>query len=55
MTVEQYDRVRLSDGRTCTIVDILKAGYAYIADLDLPGPDWETIEIQQNDIAGIIE
>lgn len=36
MTVRQYDRVRLSDGRTCTIVDILKAGYAYIADVDLP-------------------
>lgn len=55
MTIKQYDRVRLKDGRTCTIVDILKEGVAYIADVDLPGPDWDTIEIRQKDIDEIIK
>ena len=55
MTIKQYDRARLKDGRTCTIVDILKEGHAYIADVDLPGPDWETIEIRHDDISEIIK
>lgn len=54
MTIKQYDKVRLKDGRTCTIVDILEDGTAYIADVDLPGPDWETIGIQHEDICEII-
>lgn len=54
MTVKQYDKVRLKDGRTCTIVEVLKAGVAYIVDVDLPGPDWETIEIRHEDIDEII-
>lgn len=55
MTVEQYDKVRLKDDRTCTIVDILEEGVAYIVDVNLPGPDWETIEIRQEDIAEVIK
>lgn len=55
MTIKQYDKVRLKDGRTCTIVDILKEDTAYIVDVDLPGPDWDTIEIQHKDIAEIIK
>lgn len=27
---------------------------AYIVDVDLPGPDWETIEIHQKDIDKLI-
>lgn len=50
MKIEQYDKVQLKDGRTCTIVEVLKEGVAYLADVDLPGPDWETIEIRQGDI-----
>lgn len=55
MTIKQYDKAKLKDGRTCTIVDILEEGVAYIVDVDLPGPDWETIEILQEDIDEIIE
>ena len=55
MTVKQYDKIRLKDGRTCTIVDILKEGADYIVDVDLPGPDWETIEIKHEDIDEIIQ
>lgn len=50
MTVKQYDKVLLKDGRTCTIADILEDGVAYIADVDLPNSDWETVEIRHSDI-----
>ena len=55
MTIKQYDKVRLKDGRICTIADILREGVEYIVDVDLPGPDWETIEISHGDIDYIIE
>lgn len=48
--IEQYDIVLLKDGRACTIVEVLEEGVAYLADVELPGPDWETIEIRQEDI-----
>nr|WP_325302753.1 hypothetical protein [uncultured Dysosmobacter sp.] len=48
--IKPYDKVRLKDGRTATIVEILEPGIAYLADIDLPGPDWETEEIRQDDI-----
>ncbi len=54
MTIKQYDKVRLRDGRTCTIVEILKDGVEYIADVDLSNSDWETIEIKHEDIDKII-
>lgn len=50
MKVKQYDKVVLIDGRTATIVDVLEDGVAYLADVDLPGPDWETVQIRQEDI-----
>ena len=45
--VKKYDKVRLKDGRTATIVEVLEEGVAYLADIDLPGPDWDTEEIRQ--------
>ncbi len=50
MTIEQYSKVILKDGRTATIVEILEDGATYLVDVDLPGPDWDTIEILQDDI-----
>lgn len=50
MILNQYDKVKLKDGRTATIVEILEDGVRYIADVDLPGPDWDTIEIEYDDI-----
>lgn len=55
MTVKQYDRVRLKDGRIGTIVEVLEENAAYIADIDLPGPDWETIDIRHKDIDEVID
>lgn len=50
MKISQYDSVILKDGRTATIVEVLEENTAYIADVDLPGPDWDTIDIRQDDI-----
>ena len=46
MKISQYDRVMLKDGRTATIVEVLED----IADVDLPGSDWDTVDITQDDI-----
>jgi len=54
MKAKLYDKIRLKDERTATIVEILEPEKAYIVDIDLPGPDWETIEIKQEDIQCII-
>lgn len=45
MKINLYDRVILKDGRKASIVEILEEGVAYIADVDLPGQDWDTVEI----------
>ncbi len=55
MTVAQYNKVRLKDGRTGTIVEVLEDDTAYIADIDLVGPDWETVEIRKEDIKEVIK
>lgn len=54
MSVKLYGKIILKDGRTATVVDILEDGVAYIVDVDLPGPSWDTIEIRQSDIEKII-
>ena len=48
----QYSEVILKDGRTATIVEILKENVEYIVDVDLEGPDWETIEVSADEISG---
>lgn len=53
MKIKRYDKIILKDGRTATIVEILENDVAYLADVDLPGPDWDTIEIRQNDIKSV--
>lgn len=53
MTIKQYDKIILNDNRTATVVEVLEDGVAYLADVDLPGPDWDTIEIRQEDIKSI--
>ena len=50
MKISQYDRVMLKDGRTAAIVEVLEEDTAYIADVDLPGPDCDTVNIKQDDI-----
>lgn len=50
MTIKQYDKIILKDGRTATVVEILEDGVAYLVDVNLPGTDWDTIEIRHSDI-----
>ena len=50
MQLNQYDHIALKDGRTATIVEIFEEGVVYLADVDLPGPDWDTIVIRQEEI-----
>lgn len=52
MIIKQYDKIVLKDDRTATVVEILEDGVAYLVDVDLPGPDWDTIEIRHDDIKG---
>lgn len=52
---KMYDKVILKDKRTAVIVDVLEQGKAYIADVDLPDSEWETIEIRQDDIEKVIK
>lgn len=54
MKVSLYDKVKLKDGRTAIIVDVLEDGVAYIADVNLPNDEWETIDIKFDDIDKII-
>ncbi len=55
MTIKQYDRILLKDGRTGTVVEILEDNVEFIVDVNLPGPTWETIEISFSDIDKIIK
>ena len=52
--IEMYQKVLLKDGRSATIVEILEENQAYIADIDLSGTDWETVQIKHSDIKDII-
>lgn len=54
MKIEQYDKILLKDGRTASVVEILEEGKAYLVDVDLPGPDWDTIEIGPDEIQEVI-
>ncbi len=54
MKIEEYDKIVLQDGRTAQIVEILEENVAYLVDVDLPGPDWDTIEIRQGDIKSVM-
>lgn len=55
MKINLYDKVRLYNDKTCTIVEVLEEDTAFIADVDLPGPDWETVEISYNDIVEVMK
>lgn len=53
MIIEQYDRIRLKDGRTATVVEVFGDNEWFIIDVDLDG-DWETIGAFKNEIQEIL-
>ncbi|MCI8992263.1 MAG: hypothetical protein HFG80_05975 [Eubacterium sp.] len=54
MKIEEYDKIKLKDGRTASVVEILEEGVAYLVDVDLPGPEWDTIEVWQEEIESVL-
>lgn len=55
MKIEQYDKILLKDGRIAYVVEIFEENVAYLVDVDLPGPEWETIDIKHSDIEKVIK
>lgn len=53
MRINQYDRVRLKDGRTATVVEVFGDNEWFIVDVDLDG-DWETIGAFKNEIQEVL-
>ena len=53
-TLKQYDHIRLTDGRTATIVEIFGDYEAFLVDVDLDN-DWDTIDIWPKDIFELLE
>lgn len=52
--IKQYDKVYLKDGRTASIVEIFGESGDYLADIDLPNRDWETVSICIEEIEKVI-
>ena len=50
MMIELYSKVLLKNGKTATVIEILNPQKAFLVDVDLPGPDWETIQVEYDDI-----
>lgn len=54
MNITPYCKVMLKDGRTASVVEVLEPQKAYLVDVDLPGPDWNTIQVTYDDIKYVI-
>lgn len=54
MKIELYSKILLKDGKTATVVEILNPQKDFLVDVDLPGPDWETIQVGYDDIERLI-
>lgn len=54
MEIKLYDKVLLKNGKTATVVEILKEGVEYIVDIDIAKDDWKTQEISIDDIKKVI-
>jgi hypothetical protein len=48
--IEQYDKVKLKDGKYAIIVEILEPKKAYIADIEISEGDYSTETISYADI-----
>ena len=53
MKIKQFDTVILKDGREASIVEVLSDN-AFIADVGDGPEDWETIDIEIDDIEKIV-
>ena len=52
--INQYDKVRLKNGKYAIIVEVLESQKAYIADIEVTEGDYETETILHSDVAALI-
>ena len=50
MVISEFDKVLLKTGETAYIADVLKAGVAYVVDIDKADGSIETEIVEQKDI-----
>ena len=53
MKIEQYDGVRLKDGREGTVVEILGDQEQFFVDVGSSPEDWETVYVSLDEIADV--
>ena len=51
--INQYDKVKLNNGRIAVIVEVLEQKKAYIADIEISKGDYETETVLHSDIASV--
>lgn len=54
MEIKEFDKVLLKTGETAYIADVLKAGVAYVVDIDKADGDTETEIIEQKNIERVL-
>ena len=54
MKIQQYDEIRLKDGRIGCAVEVLGDGKDLIVDIGSSPADWETIGASSDDVVEII-
>lgn len=52
--IKQYETVRLKDGREGAVVEILGDQEVFIIDIGSSPQDWETIEVERDQIEKVI-
>lgn len=55
MEAKEFDKVQLKSGETAYIADVLKAGVAYVVDVDKVDGKIETEVIEQKDIKRVLK
>lgn len=54
MEINLFDKVKLKDGRTASIVEIYEQGVAYEADIEMEDGEFDTDTIKHEEIEKII-
>ncbi len=54
MEIKLFDKVKLKDGRTASIVEIYEQGIAYEADIETEDGDFDTDTIKHEEIERIL-
>jgi len=52
--INQYDKVKLKNGKFAVIVEVLESQKVYIADIELAEDDYTTETIFHSDISSVI-